>query len=138
VENGSGATQNALSEPRTASADVGTKPMDAVEANAILNAVGSRLRSARMNQRMSLTEGARRLGVSGSVLSRVERARRDSGLLRLLMASSAFGVRLSDLLRLAEDDAFPLGSAPWTDRRTTASRGATPADQSHHPLDGSD
>jgi transcriptional regulator with XRE-family HTH domain len=112
--------------------------MDVVEANAILNAVGTRLRSARMDQGLSLAEAARRLGMSESVLSRVERARRDSGLLRLVMTSSALGVRLSDVLRLAEDDAFPLGSAPWTDCRTTASRGVAPADQSRDPLVGSD
>jgi transcriptional regulator with XRE-family HTH domain len=112
--------------------------MELVEANAILNAVGTRLRSARMDQGVSLADAARRLSLSESVLSRLERARRDSGLVRLVMASSALGVRLSDVLRLAEDDAFPLGSAPWADCRTTGSHGVTPADRSRRPLVGSD
>ncbi|HYS40001.1 MAG TPA: helix-turn-helix domain-containing protein [Pseudonocardiaceae bacterium] len=125
----SGTTQNVLSERHTKSADVGAESMDRAAAAAILNAVGARLRTARLNQGLSLAEAAARLYISDSVLSRLERAGRDSGLLRLIMTSSALGMRLSDVLRLAEDDAFPLGSAPWTVCRTTASHGVTPADE---------
>jgi hypothetical protein len=63
------------------------------------------------------------------VLSRMERAKRDPGLLRLVTTSGVLGVRLSDVLRLAEDEAFPLGFAPWSVGRATASRESSPADQ---------
>jgi hypothetical protein len=71
-------------------------------------------------------------------LSRLERPARDSGLRRLVVASGMLGLRLSDVLRLAEDDAFPLGDAPWTARPTSASDGVTREDRSRYPSTGSD
>jgi transcriptional regulator with XRE-family HTH domain len=106
--------------------------MDAADANAILNAVCTRLRSVRQNQGLDLAEGALRLRLSPSVLSRLERAKRSPTLFRLVMVSGALGVRLSDVLRLAEDEAFPLGSEPWSAHRTTAPRKIAPADGRYH------
>jgi ribosome-binding protein aMBF1 (putative translation factor) len=137
VQHGSGATQNAISERRT-SADVGAEPMDTADANAIVSAVCSRLRSARLQQGMSLAEAALRLRLSPSVLSRLEQAKRAPSLLRLVTASGALGVRLSDVLRLAEDEAFPLGSAPWAAGRATVSPEDTPAGRRYHPPVSSD
>jgi hypothetical protein len=138
VEQDIRATQNARSDPRRASADVRAEPIDATDATAILNAVCTRLRSARRSQGTDLADAARRMGVSPSVLSRLERAERDSGLRRLVVASGMLGLRLSDVLRLAEDDAFPLGSAPWAACPTTASHGVPRADQPCHSPAGSD
>jgi hypothetical protein len=138
VEQGIGATQNAHPDPRRVSADVRAEPIDATDATAILNAVCTRLRSARRSQGTDLAYAARRMGVSPSVLSRLERAERDSCLRRLVLASGMLGLRLSDVLRLAEDDAFPLGRAPWAASPTTASHGVPRADQSCQSPAGSD
>ncbi len=54
-------------------------------------------------------EVAARCGVSSSVLCRMELARRPPRLELLLMVCHELGVRFSDVMRFAEDEAFPAG-----------------------------
>lgn len=91
----------------------GVPAMDSV--TAMLNALGWFLRQARENQELPLMLVADRCGVSSSVLSRLELARREPRLRLLLVLSNVLGVRFSDVMRIAEDEAFPLGRTPWLD-----------------------
>jgi transcriptional regulator with XRE-family HTH domain len=83
---------------------------------ATARAVGLLLRRARENQELMQSQVAQRCGISTSVLCRLERARREPRLTVLLVLAGALGVRLSDVLRAAEDEAFPLGPVPWSPR----------------------
>jgi transcriptional regulator with XRE-family HTH domain len=75
---------------------------------AIMRAVGYVIRQARQAADLNLAEFADRCGVSQSVLCRVELARRPPGIEFLMTVCSQLGIRLSDLLRTAEDQAVPL------------------------------
>ena len=83
---------------------------------AVRRAVGSLLRLARENQELQQSQVAELCGISTSVLSRLESAARQPRLTVLLALSGVLGVRLSDVLRAAEDEAFPVGPVPWSDR----------------------
>lgn len=91
----------------------GSPEIDSVAAMA--PAVASLLRRVRENQGLSLAEAAGRCGMSPSVLSRLERAHRGLRLRQLLALCNVLGVRFSDVMRAAEDEAFPLGDTPWTE-----------------------
>lgn len=84
---------------------------------AILRAAGWLIRQARVRQGLRLADMSELCGVSVSVISRVERVARGNRLRvdMLLAMCTALGVRLSDVLRLAEDEAFPLDVQPWTE-----------------------
>lgn len=82
---------------------------------AMMRALSWMLRQLRESRDLQVMEIAARCGVSNSVLSRVELARRPPRLELLLMVCHELGVRFSDVMRFAEDEAFPLGSEPWTD-----------------------
>jgi Helix-turn-helix len=88
---------------------------DPASVAAVLRGTGTVLRQVRQARGLALAEAADRCRVSASVLSRTELARRDQRLPLLLALSGVLGVRLSGVLRLAEDEAFPLGGLSWTE-----------------------
>jgi DNA-binding XRE family transcriptional regulator len=81
----------------------------------MLPAMALSLRRARVNQGIVQSDAAARAGMSVSVLSRIELARRVPGLRVALVVCNVLGIRFSDVMRAAEDEAFPLGGIPWTD-----------------------
>lgn len=83
----------------------GSPEIDSV--TAMLPMVGVLLRRVRENQGLLLTEAAAQAGMSMSVLSRVERAQREPRLRTALVLCNVLGIRFSDLMRVAEDEAFP-------------------------------
>ncbi len=103
------ANNRPLSEPR----DPWTSGLldDATE-EAIIRAVGNLLRRARLASGLKLAELADLCNTSQSVLCRIELARRVPSVPVLLTMCSQLGVRLSDVLRAAEDAAVPLPASP--------------------------
>jgi DNA-binding XRE family transcriptional regulator len=83
--------------------------------HAMLHVVGLALRRART--RRGITQGrlAEQIGLSAAVLSRLERTQRGPHLTTVLALCNVLGVRFSDVMRVAEDEAFPMGMTPWTD-----------------------
>ncbi|HVV22123.1 MAG TPA: helix-turn-helix transcriptional regulator [Pseudonocardiaceae bacterium] len=80
---------------------------------AVIAAVGNQLRRTRLERGWHMKEVADRIEMSMSVLCRLELARREPSTRNLIIISGALGVRPSTVLHRAEDDAFPLGLAPW-------------------------
>jgi transcriptional regulator with XRE-family HTH domain len=78
------------------------------------HAVGALLRRARENQGLLQMDVADLCGVSRSVLCRLEHADREPRLSVLVMLCGVLGMRFSDVLRMAEDEAFPVGAVPWS------------------------
>ena len=76
--------------------------------------MGMLLRQARRKRGLTMTTVARRCGLSPSVLCRMELARREPRITRLLAVCDVLGVRFSDIMRAAEDEAYPLDGHPWT------------------------
>jgi transcriptional regulator with XRE-family HTH domain len=81
--------------------------IDLATQRAISRAVGDLLRQARQASGLNLADLADQLGMSQSVLCRIELARRYPGILTLSAISAKLGIRLSDLFRAAEDAAVP-------------------------------
>jgi transcriptional regulator with XRE-family HTH domain len=75
---------------------------------AITRALGDLLRRARLASGLKMVELAHRCGVSQSVLCRVELGRRTPGMPLLITVCARLGIRLSDVIRAAEDAAVPL------------------------------
>jgi transcriptional regulator with XRE-family HTH domain len=80
----------------------------------MISAVGWLLRRARENRGLLLADIARHCGLSTSVLCRVELARREPRLRLVLQMCELLEVRFSDVMRMAEDEAYPYGHRPWT------------------------
>ena len=80
----------------------------------IVRSTGMVLRRVRLARGLQQREPARLCGVSISDVCRIELGRRTPALDRLIMLCTVLGVRPSEVLRMAEDEAFPLDSAPWT------------------------
>lgn len=78
-------------------------------------AAGVLLRRARERQDLLQVRVAEQLGLSASVVCRIEWARREPRLATTLALCNVLGVRLSDVMRAAEDEAFPSGRGPWTE-----------------------
>lgn len=93
--------------------DVFEPPVDDPAIAAILASVGRQARDARIERGWYLSDVAARLELSSSVVCRLELARREASVHQLISVFAAFDQRLSDALRVAEDEAFPLGSGPW-------------------------
>ena len=89
------------------------RAMDDDAVAAILASIGSQIREARKARSWHLSDVAERVGVSQSVVCRMELARREPSFHQVICTCAALGMRLSSVLRQAEDDAFPLGRAPW-------------------------
>ena len=81
----------------------------------IIRSAGMLLRHVRLARGLHLGGPARLCGVSVSEASRLERGNRTPRLDYLIRLSAILGVRPSDVLRMAEDEVFPLGLAPWAD-----------------------
>jgi transcriptional regulator with XRE-family HTH domain len=80
----------------------------------MIHALALLLREARAYHGWTLADVADRCGVSMSVLSRAERACREPRLWLVLRICNVLGVRFSDVMRVAEEEAFPVDSGPWT------------------------
>lgn len=89
--------------------------LDSASVAAIMHATGTLMRRVRLAKGLVLAEAAGECGVSSSVLSRAELARREPSLRLLLTLCGVLGVRLSAVLRMAEEAALPLGTQPWTE-----------------------
>lgn len=89
------------------------RPLDQGALLAILASIGTQVRDARTARGWYLSEVAERLGLSPSVMCRMELARREPSLAQVISTCAVLGMRPSGVLRQAEDDAFPLGAGPW-------------------------
>jgi ribosome-binding protein aMBF1 (putative translation factor) len=83
---------------------------DLATRKAILGEIGYLIRRTRKARRMKLAELAEQCNVSQSVLCRIELGRRHPGLLMLMTICGKLGIRLSVLLRAAEDAAVPFSA----------------------------
>lgn len=90
------------------------KPLDDDAFAAILSSIGDQIRDARIGRSWYLDDLAVRVGVSTSVICRLELARREASMTQFLTTCAALNRRFSDVLRIAEESVFPLGEAPWT------------------------
>jgi transcriptional regulator with XRE-family HTH domain len=75
--------------------------------------VGMLLRRARQNQGLKAREVAESCEMSESVLCRIELGRRESSLSNAFLMCMKLGVRLSEIMRIVEDEAFPISLKPW-------------------------
>jgi transcriptional regulator with XRE-family HTH domain len=91
-------------------------PVDDAAIAALLASVGVQVRDARHIRQWHLSDLALRIGVSTSVICRLELARREPSIHQLISVCAALSLRPSRVFRVAEDDAFPLGRGPWTGR----------------------
>lgn len=73
------------------------------------------LRQVRMTRGLSMSNAGKQCGVSVPVMSRFERSEREPRLYMLLAVCNMLGIRFSEVMRIAEDEAFPFGDQPWTD-----------------------
>jgi transcriptional regulator with XRE-family HTH domain len=89
------------------------RPLDGAGITAILASVGTQVRSERQRRGWLLADVAEQLNLSASVICRLELARREPSVHQLIMVCAVFDRRLSEVLRIAEDEAFPLGPTPW-------------------------
>lgn len=89
------------------------QPLDSGAVVAILTSIGVQVRDARQARGWHLSDLADRVGLSPSVVCRMELARREPSLNQLISACAALDMRFSGVLHRAEDDAFPLGHGPW-------------------------
>ncbi|HEX5407765.1 MAG TPA: helix-turn-helix transcriptional regulator [Pseudonocardiaceae bacterium] len=94
-------------------ADGSVVRMDDPAVDAILTGACTMLRTARLEREWRLADLARNWGVSQSVLCRLELARREPSLRQMIEVYGLLSMRFSGVLRMAEDQAFPLGGAPW-------------------------
>ena len=92
------------------------RPVNQADVTAILASIGAQIRMARQRKEWFLSDLADLVGVSTSVVCRIELARREPSFHQLVMVCAALERRLSDVIRIAEDEAYPLGLAPWTPR----------------------
>jgi transcriptional regulator with XRE-family HTH domain len=85
------------------------------------------LRRARTQRHLRPADVGQACGIGATAITRVELARKALRLSRFVTACVYLGVRPSDLVRLAEDHAFPDPSTVWTDhpRRALAWLSAT-------------
>jgi transcriptional regulator with XRE-family HTH domain len=98
----------------------------------ILTAMGLMIQRVRVNQGWRQGALAARIGVSQSVLCRIEMGERVPQLRVVLTLCGVLGVRLSDILRIAEDEAYPIGVVPWTDHAHSLLRQSTPLEHAIH------
>lgn len=89
-------------------------PLDDGVLTAIFASIGGQVREARHDRQWYLDDLAARVDVSASVICRLELARREPSLLQLINVCAVLGRRPSDVVREAEDDAFPFGRGPWS------------------------
>jgi transcriptional regulator with XRE-family HTH domain len=88
--------------------------LDAAAFAAILGSIGDQVRDARLGRGWYLEDVASRVGLSTSVICRLGLARREASMPQLISVCASLNRRLSDVMRTAEDEAFPYGGGPWT------------------------
>lgn len=88
-------------------------PPDEAAITAIYASIGRQIRAARTDRGWYQPELAERANLSPSVICRLELARRPPNVHQLIVVSGLLARRTSDLFRVAEDDAYPLGHTPW-------------------------
>jgi ribosome-binding protein aMBF1 (putative translation factor) len=79
----------------------------------MLASIGEQIRDARQGRGWLLADLSQEVGVSSSVVCRMELARREPSVYQVITVCAALGMRASDVWRRAEDEAFPLGHGPW-------------------------
>jgi transcriptional regulator with XRE-family HTH domain len=89
------------------------RPLDDAGLMAILTSIGTQVRLARQARGWYLSDVAYRVDLSPSVVCRLELARREPSLHQVIAVCAVLGKRFSNVMRDAEDEAFPLGHAPW-------------------------
>lgn len=89
-------------------------PLDDAGFAAILVSIGDQVREARIDRDWHQDDVALWVGVSASVICRMELARREASVHQLLTVCASLNLRPSDVVRVAEDNAFPFGGGPWT------------------------
>jgi ribosome-binding protein aMBF1 (putative translation factor) len=89
------------------------RPLDDAGIAAILTSIGTQVRDARQARAWYLSDLAHRVELSPSVVCRLELARREPSLHQVITVCAVLGKRFSNVMRNAEDEAFPLGHAPW-------------------------
>lgn len=102
--------------------------LDKTAYDALVRAIGDRIRTARIKQGWDQQDLAEAIGSSPTVLSRLEHGARLPRGISILKIFCALALRPSTLLAEAEDDAFPLGK-PWDvtpDNRTTVPDATAP------------
>lgn len=78
-------------------------------------ALGWILRRVREARGLTLNEVAQQCELNTSTLCRLEQSKRNIQLRQALRLCNALNIRLSDALRMAEDEAFPLGRSESID-----------------------
>ena len=89
------------------------RPLDDAGLMAILTSIGTQVREARQGRGWFLSDMADRIELSPSVVCRLELARREPSLHQVITVCAVLNKRFSNVMRNAEDEAFPLGHAPW-------------------------
>jgi transcriptional regulator with XRE-family HTH domain len=89
------------------------RPLTDEDITAMLASIGGQIRVARQARWLYLSDVAERVGVSQSVICRLELARREPSMYQLFQVCATLGLRLSGVLRVAEDELFPLSNMPW-------------------------
>ena len=88
--------------------------IDAAAAIAMTRSVGHLLRQLRLGRGETQEQVGLRAGIGNSDVCRLERGSREPRLGALLRVCGSVQVRPSVLLRLAEDEAFPIEPQPWS------------------------
>ena len=88
------------------------------ECDAFTRAVGHELRRHRNDQKLTLRDVSQQIGVSESVLCRIELGRRPFSLSRLIVMCLVLGVEASKIIAQAQKETFPFGW-PTLDERAT-------------------
>ena len=96
--------------------------VDLDEMSAFARAVGHVLRTARKRRQWTLDETGRRVGLSVSVLCRLELGARPLDMGRLVGLCAVLGVTPATVIALAQAEAFPLGW-PGDDSRLRVTAG---------------
>jgi transcriptional regulator with XRE-family HTH domain len=91
----------------------GASRLDTAALLAVVLATAYALRAVRVDRGWNEVTFAPRVSLSASMLSRVERGDRALHLDQMILIAAELGVRPSDALRFGENEAFPIGSAPW-------------------------
>lgn len=92
------------------------------------NVLGERLRAAREQRRIGVRELSRRLDVSASMISQIERGHVMPSVNTLYAITSTLGISLDALFAPAEPERD--GTAAWTEDREAAPAASTPVERS--------
>lgn len=95
-------------------AQPGPRPgLEMGEVIALVRSTETALRQLRHAQGQRQIDLAAMCGVSNTLLSRIERGKRNPQLVVFVDLCASLDVRPSAVLRMAEDDVFPFGTPAW-------------------------